>query len=90
VRRQLAETEKKLAERADAVDPPDAEGPDDIGKQMEELGARMEALGRQQETLGEQQRVLGDQMTGEAAEAQRGLAKLLEEAMRSGKAMRVN
>lgn len=56
---------------------------------QQELSARMEALSRDQQIYGEQQQELSVKMEREVAEAQRALSDLLRQAMRDGRALKV-
>src|SRR5262245_1389000 len=61
----------------------------DYSDRMRELGDRMAALGREQSRYGDQMNALGDKIKVEVAEAQKGLSKLLDRAMKDGTAVRV-
>jgi bla regulator protein blaR1 len=61
----------------------------DLGRRQGELGERQGELGGKQGELGERQSELGRQQSEASEEAQRALAKLVDEAIRSGLATRV-
>jgi hypothetical protein len=62
----------------------------DLGGRMSALGRQQHALGEQQHALGRQQHALGQQQHRLAREAQAKMRALLDEAVRSGLAQRVN
>ena len=61
----------------------------DLGRRQGELGERQGELGGKQGELGERQGELGRQQQEASEEAQRALAKIVDEAIRSGLASRV-
>ena len=62
----------------------------ELGRQQGELGKQQAALGRQQAALGERQAELGRQQARAAELAKPQLRALVDEALRSGAAQRVN
>lgn len=62
----------------------------ELGRQQNELGRRQNELGRQQHALGEQQSALGREQSRLAREADAQFRVLLDEAIRSGAAQRVD
>lgn len=89
----LEEQGRELERRHREMD----DGVEELSRQQEELGRQQAALGEQQSALGDrqgalgdQQSALGDQQQRASEEAHRQLEKLLDEAIRSGKARRID
>jgi hypothetical protein len=62
----------------------------ELGVQMHELGRQMHALGAQMHELGKRMNVLGEQQRDASLEAHRRIGRLLDDAIASGTAEKVD